>query len=200
MPAGRLPSDLPPRGDTDFSQTKHLDRWDRRRRRSLPVRDRRRRRRSRRWAEALPAQAYSFLERPPKYAIKTAPRERPERVKAEIVREREFETIHTARGDGRRVRLSPGRLPEELSRGRAPQAAGYREGAVRLREEFRYFFLHHQRSRDRRPTQIVFKANDRCDQENLIAQLKGGVHALTTPVGDLVSNWAYMVMASLAWS
>ena len=35
---------------------------------------------------------------------------------------------------------------------------------------------------------------------NLIAQLKGGVHALTTPVDGLVSNWAYMVMASLAWS
>lgn len=33
-----------------------------------------------------------------------------------------------------------------------------------------------------------------------MSQLKGGVHALTTPVGDLVSNWAYMVMASLAWT
>ena len=43
----------------------------------------------------------------------------------------------------------------------------------------------------------MFSANDRCDQENLIAQLKGGVHALTTPVDDLVSNWAYMVMAQL---
>ena len=48
--------------------------------------------------------------------------------------------------------------------------------------------------------QIVFSANDRCDQENLIAQLKSGVRALSTPVDDLVSNWAYMVMASLAWS
>ena len=46
----------------------------------------------------------------------------------------------------------------------------------------------------------MFSANDRCDQENLIAQLKGGVPALTTPVDDLVSNWAYLVMASLAWS
>ena len=26
------------------------------------------------------------------------------------------------------------------------------------------------------------------------------MHALTTPVDNLVSNWAYMVMASLAWS
>ena len=37
---------------------------------------------------------------------------------------------------------------------------------------------------------VVFSANDRCDQENLVAQLKSGVHALTTPVDTLVSNWA----------
>src|SRR5262249_30270972 len=46
-------------------------------------------------AEGLSADAYGFLERPPKCEIKTAPRERPERVKAEVVRRRGFETIHT---------------------------------------------------------------------------------------------------------
>ena len=46
----------------------------------------------------------------------------------------------------------------------------------------------------------MFAANDRCNQENLHAQLKGGVRALTAPVDNLVSNWAYMVMASLAWN
>ena len=48
--------------------------------------------------------------------------------------------------------------------------------------------------------ELVFSANEHCNQENLIAQLKGGVRALTAPVDDLVSNWAYIVMASLAWS
>jgi hypothetical protein len=46
----------------------------------------------------------------------------------------------------------------------------------------------------------VFSANDRCNQENLIAQLKGGVGALQSPVATLESNWAYMVMAALAWN
>jgi len=46
---------------------------------------------------------------------------------------------------------------------------------------------------------LVFQANDRYDQENLIAQLKGGVHALAA-VDNLVSNWAYMVMTGLAWN
>jgi hypothetical protein len=49
-------------------------------------------------------------------------------------------------------------------------------------------------------SEVVFLANDRCDPENLIAQLKGGVKALAMPVGDLVSNGASMVMASRAWS
>ncbi len=44
--------------------------------------------------------------------------------------------------------------------------------------------------------EIVFRANDACDQENLIQQHKNGVHTLTAPVDNLVSNWAYMVMAS----
>ena len=50
------------------------------------------------------------------------------------------------------------------------------------------------------PEEIVFRANDRCDQENLIEQHKNGVHALIAPLDNQTSNWAYMVMASLAWS
>ena len=48
--------------------------------------------------------------------------------------------------------------------------------------------------------QVVAEARSRCNQENLIAQLKGQVRALHAPVDTLVANWAYMVMASLAWS
>jgi hypothetical protein len=76
---------------------------------------------------------------------------------------------------------------------------GIDRGQLRLFEEYRYFF-YITNDRDKTAEEVVFSANDHCDQENLIAQLKGGVHALTTPVTDLVSNWASMVMASLAWS
>jgi hypothetical protein len=53
---------------------------------------------------------------------------------------------------------------------------------------------------DKPVEEIVFAANDRCNQENLHSQLKSGVRSLTAPVDSLLSNWAYMVMASLAWS
>ncbi len=49
-------------------------------------------------------------------------------------------------------------------------------------------------------TEVVFEANDRCNQENLIEQLKNGVRALHAPVNTLDANWAYMVMVSLAWT
>ena len=37
-------------------------------------------------------------------------------------------------------------------------------------------------------------------QENVIGQAKSGVNALRVPLYDLVSNWAYMVIAALAWN
>ena len=48
--------------------------------------------------------------------------------------------------------------------------------------------------------EVVGFCNDRCNQENLIEQLKNGLYALRMPVNNLVSNWSYMVTASLAWT
>jgi len=186
------------RGDTDFTQTRHLDRWDE----AGDVRfifgiDAMPNLKA--LADDLPADAYHYLERPPRYAIKTAPRERPERVKPEIVRERGFKTIHLleemiAEFDYRPVACQKSYRVVVLRK-----RLGTDQGQLRLFEEYRYFF-YITNDRDKTAEEVVFSANDRCDQENLIAQLKGGVHALTTPVNDLISNWAYMVMASLAWS
>jgi hypothetical protein len=53
---------------------------------------------------------------------------------------------------------------------------------------------------DKPAEQIVFEANQRCNQENLFAHLKTDMRALSAPVDTLLSNWAFMVMASLAWS
>lgn len=47
---------------------------------------------------------------------------------------------------------------------------------------------------------VVYIANDRCDQEDLMEQLNNGVRALRAPVNTLEANGAYLVIASLAWS
>ena len=162
------------RGDTKFAQTKHLDRWDA----AGDVRflfgyeayDGLKAR-----ADDLPAAAYRLLRRP-RRPIKTSGRRKPERVKPEIVRERGYEDI----------RLLEEMVAEFAYRPTACKAS-YRmivlrkrvevgKGQLRLFEEYRYSFYI---TNDRTMTaeEVVFSANDRCDQENLIAQLKGGVHA-----------------------
>jgi len=73
------------------------------------------------------------------------------------------------------------------------------QGQWRLFDDVRYFF-YLTNLPDATPAEVVFLANDRCNQENLLEQLRNGVRALNMPVDGLVSNWAYMVMASLAWS
>ena len=185
------------RGDTDFTQTKHLDRWDDAgdlrflfgidARPNLVA-----------LAEQLPDSAYSFLERPVP-PIKTVPRQRPPRHKARIVQERGFETIHTLEEMVAEFDYQPVACDRDYRLIVLRKKLAIEKRGVRIREEYRYFFFI-TNDREMPADQAVLTAGGRCDQENLVAQLKGGVHALTTPVDNLVSNWAYMVMASLAWS
>jgi hypothetical protein len=65
-------------------------------------------------------------------------------------------------------------------------------------EEFRFFY-YITNDWNLTTDEIIGEARDRCDQENLIAQLKG-LRALHAPVNTLNANLAYMTMASLAWS
>ena len=53
-----------------------------------------------------------------------------------------------------------------------------------------------------RPRRFVWESNDRMSfsREPKSRSLKSGVHALETPLDNLESNWAYMVMATLAWN
>jgi hypothetical protein len=185
------------RGDTDFTQTKHLDRWDSAgdirfifgidaHPKLVAL------------AERLPETAYSYLERPER-PIQTVPRQRPERHKARIVRERCFETIHTQEEMVAEFRYRPVACNRDYRVIVLRKRLATDKGQLRLFEKYRYFFFI-TNDRELTAQEVVLTAGQRCNQENLLSQLKTGVHALTTPVDNLVSNWAYMVMASLAWS
>lgn len=73
------------------------------------------------------------------------------------------------------------------------------KGQRALFDEIRYFFYITTRT-DISAEEVVRCANQRCDQENIIEELKNGVNALRVPLYDLTSNWAYMVIAALAWN
>lgn len=189
------------RGDTDFSQTAHLDAWDDAgdvhfvfgMDASPKLKG---------VAEDLPASAYRLLERPKRYVVKTSPRTKPERVKEQIVRERGYKTLRLVEEHVAEFQYRPVACNRDYRVIVLRKHVATDQNQTRIFDEYRYFFyITNITDESGTPAEkIVFEANDRCDQENLIAQLKGGVHALTTPVDDLLSNWAYMVMASLAWS
>jgi Transposase DDE domain group 1 len=185
------------RGDSKFSQTTHLDRWDRDSIRFIFGIDAMPNLVA--LAEGLPAEQYSELERPARYAIKTAPRAARERHKDRVVTEREFKTLKLTGEDVAEFEYRPVACKKAYRMIVLKKKLVAEKGQLWLFEPDRFFF-YITNDRTTPASEIVFLANDRCDQENLIGQLKGGVKALAMPVDNLVSNWAYLVMAALAWS
>ena len=193
------------RGDTDFSQTAHLDRGDAAGVAfGLPP-----------WslslfgidamgnliqnAEDLPETVWIPLHRRAKYTVRTELRARPDNVKEAIVRQREFKNIRLQSEPVASFAYRPTACRKSYRVGVVRKNLSVEKGEDVLFEDIRYFF-YITNDVQTLPEEIVFLANGRCNQENLIAQLKHGVHALPAPVDTLVSNWAYMVMASLAWT
>jgi hypothetical protein len=186
------------RGDTAFSQTKHLDRWDTwgdvRFIFGMDARENHRRSASR-----LGRSKWRKLVRRPKYEVQTEPRERPDNIKEQIVRERAFKNIRLRSEDVAEFTYRPAACQKTYRMVVVRKNLTIEKGERALFDDIRYFF-YITNDWVSSPAEIVFLANDRCNQENLIAQLKNGVRALQMPVDNLVSNWAYMVMASLAWT
>jgi hypothetical protein len=187
------------RGDTDFTQTKHLDRWDDEPgvrfifgMDAMPN--------LQELADDLPASAWKPLKRPPRYQVRTQRRRRPKNVKEPIVKEREFKNIKLVSEEVAEFNYRPTACRKTYRLIVVRKNLVVEKGQqVLFDDDYRYFFY---LTNDRRstPAAIVFSANDRCNQENLHAQLKNGVRALQAPVDSLVSNWAYMVMTALAWN
>ncbi len=184
------------RGDTDFSLTRNFDRWDERvgfvfgydAKPNLVG-----------MADALPERQWKPLERPPRYEVKSEERRRPENVKEQVIKEREFKNIRLQSEQVAEFDYRPGHCKKTYRMVVVRKNLTIEKGEHRLFDEVRYFFYI---TNDREMTmgEVVLFANDRCNQENVIGQLKSGVNALRMPSDSLVSNWAYMVIASLAWN
>ena len=185
------------RGDTDFTQAQHLDAWHAAGVRfifgidAMPNLIE--------MAESLEKQAWKPLRRDPKYTVKTLPRERPVNVKEAIVQERGFVNIRLQSEEVAEFDYAPGPCRRSYRIVVVRKNLSVEKGEQVLFDDIRYFF-YITNIRTMTASSIVRSANDRCNQENLIKQLKSGARALQVPVDTLVSNWAYMVMASLAWT
>jgi hypothetical protein len=186
------------RGDTDFSQTEHLDHWNSNDRvtfifgydnlPNLKV-----------LANALPERAWRKLDRASRYTVKTEPRQRPDKVKEQIVVARQFENQKLQSEDVAEFNYQPMACKNTYRMVVVRKNISVEKGEKALFDDVRHFFY---LTNDwvSEADEVVFAANDRCNQENLLAQLHGGVRSLMAPVDNLVSNWAYMVMTGLAWN
>jgi len=185
------------RGDTDFSLTANFDRWDEKKVRFVFGYDAHPN--LVKIADQLPGSHWKRLDRPPRYEVKTEERERPKNVKEEIVKERGFENIRLQSEDVAEFDYRPDACKRTYRMIVVRKNLTVEKGEHRLFDDIRYFFYI---TNDRKTVvdEVVFFANKRCDQENVIAQLKSGVNAFRIPSDGLESNWAYMVIAALAWN
>ena len=185
------------RGDTDFSQTKHLDGWNRDGVefvfgfQAAPILCKK--------AAALPDSAWSPLERKARYEIKTEPRARPENVRQRVVMERELYNLHLVKEDVAEFDYRPGACKETYRMVVLRKLITHERGQKILFPETRYFFYITNKS-DATADGVVEFANKRCNQERTIGELKSGVNALRMPLDTLHANWAYTVIATLAWN
>jgi hypothetical protein len=188
------------RGDTDFALTENFDRWDddgvkfvfgydakpnlvkiaesldesawkplRRRDKKKPKTDNERRRKPNYKEQVVVANGYKN-----------------KKLRGEEVTEFEYQPTAC----DRKYRMTVIRKDIEISEG---------EQQALFHETVYFFYITNETKTSKSSRQVVFAANDRCDQENLISHHKAS-GALTAPLDTLVSNWAYMVIASLAWS
>jgi hypothetical protein len=184
------------RGDTDFSQTAYLDGWqaagvgfvfgfD-----AHPTLVER--------AQRLPERLWRPLQRPVRQPL-TPPRRRPAQVKEEVVRRRGFPNVRLVSEQVAEFSYQPTACREMYLMVVVRKQLVWERHGVVIGEATRYFF-YITNQWTWLPPAVVFFANDRCDQENLIAQRKSGVRALRAPSNTLLANGAYMVIGALAWN
>jgi hypothetical protein len=185
------------RGDTDFSLTKHFDRWDGdgvhfvfgydAKQNLVKI------------ADSLADSAWRPLARRPKYEVATEPREKRPNTKEAVVVAKRYKNKRLVGEEIAEVEYQPTACKKKYRLVVLRKNLAVERGEEWLFDDWMYFFYITNDS-SFSAEEVVWQANERCDQENLIEQLKNGVGALRVPVYDLVSNWAYMVVASLAWS
>ena len=185
------------RGDTDFSLTSHFDRWTEDNVEFVfgidahPSFVRR--------AESLPDDAWRPLKR--KKRKRKGTRRRATNTKKAKITEREFRNLRLAGETIAEIPYTPSKANGEYRMIILRKAINVEKGQQVLEDEIRYHFYVTNVSASRlRTHQVIFESNSRCRQENLIEQLKNGVHATRMPVGEFDANWAYMVIATLAWN
>lgn len=186
------------RGDSKFSQTEHLDHWHDEgnvffyfgyeSRKNLEE-----------IADHLPENAWQPLERRPRYQVQSQPRRKRDKVKEQIVQERGYKNKILQCEEVAEFNYRPTACSREYRMIVVRKHVRVEKGQQLLIDTTPYLF-YITNDWEMPVAEVVFTCNNRCDQENLIEQLKNGTRSLRAAVDNLVSNNAYMVMTALAWN
>jgi hypothetical protein len=184
------------RGDTDFSLTAHFDAWSARGVEFVFGMDANRSFVER--AEKLPREAWKPFERPGRAEAK---RRRPTNVKEQVIERRGFRNLTLEQEHVAELEYRPRKARRSYRLVVLRKKIKVTEGQLLLDEEIRYFFYVTNVAPERLATAAVVRENHgRCNQENLIEQIKNGVRATRMPVAEFHANWAYLVIGALAWN
>ncbi len=184
-------------GDTDFSLTENFDRWTDSSvgfcfgydaKENLV-----------RKAEQLCERQWNPLVRRQKRPPAGKSRAKPANVKERIVEERGFTKKLLIEEHIAEFPYRPTKCKKDYRMVVLRKKVRITEGQKHLFDDIVYFF-YVTNLQKRSADEVLFLNNDRCNQENLLKELANGLNAMRMPEGDLVSNWAYMVMTSLAWT
>ena len=190
-------TDILLRGDTDFTMTQHLDRWTKDGVHFVFGYDASQAFVQR--AERLPDEDYAELERRATDAFGKQRRAKQPRVKESIVTRRKYKNLVLSSEDVAEFEHKPNKAKNSYRIVVVRKFIHEFHGQLCLDTNYRYFFYvtnNHSLSAH----EVVAEANERCNQENLVAQLKSGVPALRAPLNTLEANWAYTIMTALAWT
>jgi hypothetical protein len=150
-------------------------------------------------AEGQPQDLYHELSGKAERQLATRRRRRPTNVKDDIVRQRAFKTIRPKTQDVVEFSYRPVACEKDYRVVALRKNLSIERGDTALFEEYRYLF-YITNDWELTADEVIGEARRRCNQENLMSNLKSGVRALHAPVNTLYANWAYMTMASLAWN
>ncbi|MDR1491814.1 MAG: transposase [Planctomycetaceae bacterium] len=131
--------------------------------------------------------------------MKTEPRGRRCNVKEPIVLERGYRNYVLDHEDVAEIDYRPTKCNRSYRLVILRKTILVKKGQKLLFPEIRYFF-YLTNVRTMTLSEVVFDANKRCNQENLIGQLKSGMKALRMPLNTLESNWVYLLCGCLAWT
>lgn len=183
------------RGDTDFSLTEHLDKWDERCTFIFGVDAMANLVKT---ANEMDEADWQALPKKPKYRVKTSKRRRPENIKQQVVKKRKFKKIQTEAEHICHFIYQPGKCKKTYRMIVLRKTLKVLRGEMNLFDDVRYFFYITNDWKRSTADMIQFYRN-RSDHENDIEQLKNGVKALVPSSDSLLSNWALMAIASMAW-